>query len=259
MSEKKEVAIEIGSRINFKVIALIIALALAYHYYIYSVEEDPGVLEFSDLSYGLGALACGVISIIISRRYKGSAIFSKTYFVLGIGFLALFIGDQVFNYYEIVLDDYSYPSMADFLFLIFHPLAAYHLIVNIRYFMKKIDLSTIVGQITFPISIIFVYAFLSFDASEGFNLEYYVSLYYVISSSVILSLSMLGFSVFQKSVLGVAWLLLTIGIFGIMMADDWYYYIELNESYDGNHPVNTIWVLGFMTIFYALYKHKQII
>ena len=35
--------------------------------------------------------------------------------------------------------------------------------------------------------------------------------------------------------------------------------IELDESYDSNHPVNTIWVLGFMTVFYALYKHRQII
>lgn len=259
MSEEQQSKREIGSKINFKVIALIIALAIAYHFYIFVEEEDSEVLEFSDISYGIGALACGILSIIISRRYKGSAIFSKTYLALGIGFLFLFLGDVVFNYYELILHEYPYPSLADVFFLLFPPLVIYHLIVNIRYFMKEIDISTIVGQISFPISIVFVYAFLSFDEMEGFSLEFYISLFYVISSSVILSLSMLGLSIFRKSVLGVAWLLLAIGIFANMIADDWYYYLELYEIYDGNHPVNTVWVLGFMIIFYALYKHKQII
>lgn len=259
VSKKEQSKREIGSKINFKIIAIIIILAVGYHLYISIIPEDPLVLEFSDLSYGIGALACGVMSIIIAKRYKGSAIFSKTYLVLGVGFVFLFLGDLVFNYYELVLQEVTYPSLADVFFLAFHPLAAYHLIVNIKYFLKKIDLSTIMGQIMFPVSIVFVYAFLSFDEMDGFSLEYYVSTYYVISSSVILSLSLLGLSVFQKSVLGVMWLLLALGLFGTMIADDWYYYIELDESYDSNHPVNTIWILGFMTIFYALYKHRQIL
>ena len=259
MSGKEQSKHELGSKINFKIIAIIAVLAIGYHVYISQIPEDPLVLEFSDLSYGIGALACGIMSIIISRRYKGSAILSKTYLVLGIGFVFLFVGDQIFNYYEIVLQEDTYPSLGDVFFLMFHPLAAYHLVVNIKYFMKKFDPSTIMGQVLFPISIVFVYAFLSFDEMDGFSLEYSVSIYYVISSSVILSLSLLGLSVFRKSVLGVVWLLLALGLFGTMIADDWYYYIELDESYDSNHPVNTIWILGFMIVFYALYKHRQVI
>lgn len=135
------------------------------------------------------------------------------------------LGDAVYNYYEIVLQEYPYPSLADVFYLAFPPLVIFHLVFNIRYFMKEIDISTVVGQITFPISIVFVYAFLSFDETVGFNLEFYTSLFYVISSSAILSLSMLGLSVFRKSVLGVAWLVLAIGIFGNMIADDWYYHL----------------------------------
>jgi len=68
--------------------------------------------------------------------------------------------------------------------------------VNRRYFKKEIDMTTVVGQISFPVSIVFVYAFLSFDEMAGFDLEFYVSLFYVLSSSVILSLSMLALSIF---------------------------------------------------------------
>jgi hypothetical protein len=259
VSEKEQSAREIGSKINFKIIAVIIILAFGYHLYISMIEQDPEVLEFSDISYAIGALACGVMSIIISRRYKGSEIFSKTYLALGIGFMFLFLGDIVYNYYDLVLQEIPYPSLADVFYLAFPPLVTYHLVVNIRYFMKEMDVSTVVGQVTFPISIVFVYAFLSFDEMAGFNFEYYISLFYVLSSSVILSLSMLALSIFKKSVLGVAWLLLAMGIFANMIADDWYYYVELLDVFDTNHPVNTVWVLGFMIIFYALYKHRQII
>ena len=259
MSQKEQTKREIGSKINFKIILLIIGLAIAYHVYITMSSFDDSILEFADISYGIGAFACGIFSIIIAKRYKGSAIFFKTYLALGIGFLCLGVGDVVFNYYEIVLQEYPYPSIADVFYLAFPPLVMYHLVVNIKYFMKDIDITTVVGQISFPISIVFVYAFLSFDEMVGFNLEFYVSFFYVLSSSVILSLSMLGLSIFRKSVLGVAWLLLAIGIFGNMIADDWYYYVELLDVFDIAHPVNTIWALGFMIIFYALYKHKQII
>jgi len=259
MGEEFTTKQEIGSKINFRVIILIVLLAAAYHVYLFFEEDNPDVLQFSNISYGIGALACGIIAIIISRRYKGSAIFSKTYFALGIGFIFLFLGDVVYNYYEIVLQEYPYPSLADVFYLVFPFLVIYHLATNIKYFMKGLDIVTIVGQISFPVSIVFVYTFLSYEILDGFSLELYTSLFYVISSSVILSLSMLGLAIFKKSVLGIAWLLLAIGIFGNMIADDWYYYLELFELYDANHPVNTVWIFGFMIIFYALYKHKQII
>ena len=219
MSKKQQGKHEIGSKINFKVIALIIALAVSYHVYS-SFVEDTDALEFTDISYSIGAYACGILGIVISRRYKGSAIFSKTYLALGIGFLFLGFGDTTYNYYNIVLEETPYPSIADVFFFAFTPFVMYHLIVNIRYFMKEIDISTVVGQVSFPVSIAFVYGFLSFDEAVGFDLEFYTSLLYVITSSVILSLSMLGLSIFRKSVLGAAWLLLALGIFVNMIADD---------------------------------------
>lgn len=90
MSEKEQSNREIGSKINFKIIAIIIILTVGYHLYISMIVQDPEVLELSDISYAIGALSCGIMSIIISRRYKGSEIFSKTYFALGVGFFSFF-------------------------------------------------------------------------------------------------------------------------------------------------------------------------
>lgn len=258
MKEKQESKREIGSKINLKIVVIIIAIGISYHVYS-SMVEDTEALELTDISYSIGALACGILSIIISRKYKGSAIFLKAYLALGIGFLFLALGDITYNYFNIVLEEIPYPSLADVFFFLFTPFVIFHLVVNIKYFMKKVEISILIGQISFPVAITFVYAFLSFDETIGFDLEFYTSLLYVITSSVILSLSLLGLSIFRKSVLGVAWLLLTLGISINMIADDWYYYTELLDVFDSTHPTNSMWVLGFMIIFYALYKHKQII
>jgi len=65
--------------------------------------------------------------------------------------------------------------------------------------------------------------------------------------------------IFRDSILGKAWLLLAGGIFIFTVADVWYYYLELSDGYETTHFVNTLWVLSFAAITYALYKHKKTI
>ena len=59
------------------------------------------------------------MALFVAKRYKGSEIFGVTYAALGIGFLFLFVGDTIYNYYEYILDEDPYPSIADIFFLIY--------------------------------------------------------------------------------------------------------------------------------------------
>ena len=129
----------IKNSLNYKILLIIVSLALVNYYYGLNVEDQPNVLEFSDFSYGLGALACGIMGISVSRKYKGSEIFAKTYFALGLGFLFLFCGDLIYNYYEIILDEEPYPSIADVFFFMQYPLLLTHLILNIKFFSPKLN------------------------------------------------------------------------------------------------------------------------
>jgi hypothetical protein len=72
-----------------------------------------------------------------------------------------------------------------------------------------------------------------------FYFDFYFGLLYVMPSSVMLSLSILGALVFRSSILGIPWLLIATGITIFTIADVWYYYLELFELYDGTHPVNS--------------------
>lgn len=76
------------------------------------------------------------------------------------------------------------------------------------------------------------------------------------SELTILSLAILGSAFFRNSVLGVAWLVLTASIFIYTVADVWYYYLEVIDSYWGDDFVNTLWVIG---LAYGLHKDEKTI
>ncbi len=52
---------------------------------------------------------------------------------------------------------------------------------------------------------------------------------------MVLSYAILGASIFRKGVLGVAWLLLVVGILVSTVGDFWYYYLEVFEEYSDLH------------------------
>ncbi|MGC2561759.1 MAG: hypothetical protein WA326_01995, partial [Nitrososphaeraceae archaeon] len=69
----------------------------------------------------------------------------------------------------------------------------------------------------------------------------------------------LGALVFRKSILGTVWLLLVVGITITTVGDVWYYYLEIFGQYDETHVVNSMWIVGYMVVAYALYKHRKTI
>ena len=247
------------SPINFKILGIIAGLSIALHVYLAYYFEEGEELQFGDVTYGVSSLAAGIVALIVAKRYWGSEVFGRSYTALGIAFLVLFAGDTTYVYYQYVLDEDPYPSIADVFFLAFPVFALYHLITNIRYFKRNVGIPSkiLVGSITILITL--SYAYFSFEDLGEANFDFYFGTLFVATSSLILSHAVLGASVFRQSVLGTAWLLLAIGIFIFTVADVWYYYLELFGLFDISHPTNTLWVLSNMVIIYALYKHLKVI
>ena len=247
------------NKLNYKAIGIIIILTIAYQIYISEIMLDNGELQFGSLTYGLGTLISGIFALYVASRYRGSQVFGVTYASLGIGLLFLFAGDAIYLYYDHVLDEDPYPSIADVFFLLYYPFTAYHLIRNIGYFKKDFSLPSKLFVPGLTLAIVLTFAFISFDEIDGHSFDFYFGLIFVFGSSLILSLAILGVSVFRNSILGVAWLLLAVGLFLFTFADVWYYYLELVEEYSDGHFTNTLWITSNMIIVYALYKHKKTI
>ena len=248
----------VQTKVGLKALMIIAVLAIGYQIYI-SEFVDEEELSFADFSYGISALSVGITALFVYKRYRGSPVFGKTYLALAVGFLLLFAGDLIYNYYVIVLDEDPYPSAADVVWMGFYFFTGYHLVKNILYFKKDLGL---LSKLVVPImaaTLVIGFGFFTIETLEDDPIVWVTSEIYVVASAVLFSLAILGLTVFRHSVLGIAWFMLVVGIFLYSFADVWYYYLEEVEEYSIVHPVNTLWVLSNIFMVYALYKHKKTI
>ena len=255
---QNETIIGLKDSIGFKAIVIVVIVAIIHQFYIMEFPDDEE-MTFGTFTYGISGIIAGIAAFIIGKRYWGSQVFGKTYLALGIAFCFIFAGDLTYIYYDWFTDEAPYPSMADVFFLLFYPFAAYHLVKNIKYFKKNLSWAQKIGVPILAGIVVAIFAFMSIDLIEEEPFDFYFGLLFVLASSVILALAILGAAVFRDSILGKAWLLLAGGIFIFTVADVWYYYLEVIGEYNGEHWVNTLWVLGNSLIIFALIKHKKTI
>ena len=118
-----------GFKINCKIVGLILFFTVVLYVYTLNSVDNLETFEITDGLYVIDALICGICAITAALKYRGSKIFVKTYFALGLGFLMLSVGYVILNYYEIVLDIESCPSISDIFYLIYISLEIFYLVV----------------------------------------------------------------------------------------------------------------------------------
>jgi hypothetical protein len=252
------------SSIDLRVLGIIAALAIAYQFSTYQVQDE--VFSFADGLYLLGIAVCAVSSFFVARRYHSSIVFGRAYLFLGSAFVSWFIGEILYFYYRFVLEIDAWPSPSDVFFIGSYVFASAHLLINSRYFKRNWSALMKIWLVACPIAITVIYLLIAAETwgqYEELPFDLLYSSFFVVGVSVELALAVIGASVFRHSILGTVWLLLVIGIFMWAVADIWFVYTEIffeeDEQLPVSHPVNTLWMISFMVITYALIKHRKTI
>lgn len=256
--EPQKVPERLTTSINYKILLLILGFVVGIQIFILLATEENADLLTTIVSV-TNPLAASATGFYVAKKYLNSEVFGKSYFALAIGLLSMGLGELTYLYYDFVLHEDPYPSIADVFFFSFYPLAIYHITKNVRFFNAKIDIPTKILVVILPISIVGLYSFLSFQQIGEANFDYYYGLIFISASAILLSTGIIGVRVFRQGLLGIAWLVLVIGILLTTIGDVWYYYLETFDQYTVNHPVNLFWYASYMVIAYALYKHQNII
>lgn len=258
--EPRKVPEKLEDIINKKILVLIAGLAAIFQTFVVLTPETQET-EYVIASISIiNPLIASILAFHVSRLYGKSMVFGKSYFILAIALLMMFAGESTWYLYIFAFGvEDPYPSIADVFFFLFYPLAALHIIMNVEFFKTKISLRNKLWIVIMPLSIVTVFSFLSLQDVEEANFDYYYGLLFVSSSSILLSLGLVGTIIFRGGVLGTAWILLLVGILLTTTGDLWYYYLEIPGFYYGGHPVELLWYTSYWTITYALYKHKKII
>lgn len=253
------VADKLDSPINYKILILIVLSAIVFQLVLtFTFSSDDSDQIISIVSF-VNPLAVGIVGLFLTYRYRGSHVFGKSYLFLSLGFFSLFVAEVVYSVYDLILEIEPYPSIADIFFFAYIPLLIGHLLINIKFFQPNISSITKIWVLGIPIVITTAYSLLSLYSIGEANFDFYYGFIFVAATSVALSLTILGTRVFSGGAVGKSWMVLLLGILALTLADDWYYYLEISESYDLTHPVNILWYAGYWIIVYALLKHKKVI
>jgi len=214
-SEQKSPA----SVINYKILVVIVVGTIALQSFIIFLGESELTDNIAQAVSLVSTLGVAIASFVISKRYKDSKIFGKAYFFLGLGYFSLFLAEITYTIYEVFLGLDPYPSIADVFFFSFYPFALIHLILNIRFFNTKFSLSSKIWLILFPIVMIGIYTIFSLQIFEEPDFDFYYGIIFVSGSSVVMAFAVLGTKIFRKGLLGIAWLILVLGILSNTIGD----------------------------------------
>lgn len=250
---------KIKSSIDKRVLLLILVMAVSFQTFITIMPNSEELDIFVASISILNPLVASFMSFVVAQRYGGSQVFGKAYLALALGLFMMFLGESTWYYFLYFLEIEPFPSIADIFFFAFYPLSAIHIIVNLRFFQTKMNPKSKIMLIVLPLTIISTYSILSLQEIGEPNFEFYYGMVFVAASSVVLALALAGSLVFRGGVLGIAWVLMLLGLLLTNVGDTWYFYLETFGAYVDGHPVELLWYSGYWIITYGLYKHKKII
>ncbi len=241
---------------SYKIPLLIFVTVTAFHFTnVFSQSFDLSI--FTQIAIVFAPLAASVSCFFISNNYGNSKVFGKSYFLLGVGFFSTFVDEIIFFYYVDFLLYPEYSILGDIFIFAGYPFMMAHIVINVRYFVEKLENSQKSLLIGLPVAIILGYSLVVTNMSLEDPGEFYYYLSFVSVSSIVLGLATVAFTLFRQTALISAWFVLLIGLALGTIGDILYNYAATLGIYSVYDFSNVFWISSSSIIIYALYKHQK--
>ncbi len=103
--DKEEKSIQSSFGLNNKVLLLIVGLALAFEFYVLTIEFDTSIFNVADSFYFIGPIATMSVGFAIAFKHGKDSMYFKPFLALAVGVMFFMLGDAVYLYYDMVLDE----------------------------------------------------------------------------------------------------------------------------------------------------------
>src|SRR3989338_4211276 len=241
------------------VLFLIVSLiAITLVYQLRPFLDDSQFSWISFLAYVIVPGALIVFSIILtSKLYKQKHFQSKAFLLFTIGVSFWFIAEQIWAAYVYVYDADPFPSIADIFYMATYPFFIAFLLISLKptrkSITKKIWSFSLVLSFAFLIpSLLACYNALE-EAEGGLDvISKSIALSYPILSSFQLAPAIVGIMFMAKRGVSYSWMLLLFGFLIYSVSDTFYLFSELDGSYYDGHPVDLMYLYGFILLIFSL-------
>ena len=240
--------------IPYKIPLLIFGLVTVLHV-VFEFLEIGDFLP-TRIAIVVAPLVVSVSCFAISKMYGNSKVFGKSYLLLGVGFVSIFLGELVFFHYVDTLLNYEYEFLGEILIFFGYPLMMAHIVINIHYFVEKLKVFQKILLVMIPVVLILIYSIVVIESSQ-IDEDFFYYLSFVSASSIVLALTIVAFTLFRQTVLFSAWFVLLVGITMGTIGDILYNYAYTLGIYSFGDFSNVLWIASPLIMIYALYKHQK--
>src|SRR3989338_5066640 len=258
----KQNSIKKGQNSVLFLILILVAITLVYQ--LRPFLDDSQFLWISLLAYIIVPGTLIVFSITLTiKLYKQKHFQSKAFLFFTIGASFWFIAEQIWAAYVYVYDVDPFPSTADIFYMASYPFFVAFLLISIKpirkSITKKIWLFSFVLSFTFLIpSLLACYNSLE-EAEGGIDIvSKSIALAYPILSSFQLSPAIIGIMFLAKKGANYSWMLLLFGFLIFAVSDTFYLFSELDGSYYDGHPVDLMYLYGFILLIFSLHNRLKL-
>ena len=134
---KKENDIRVGSerienKINYKIILLLICGNIGLYLIINSLNENLANGIVSEVSIFFPLITC-TSAFVVAGVNKMSKTFGRSFFILGMGYFLIFVGETIYTIEDLALNISPYPSIADIFFIAAYPCQITYAVIHIKF------------------------------------------------------------------------------------------------------------------------------
>lgn len=257
----KQNQIKKGNRPILFLILSLLVITLVYQLRPFLDDSQFVWISASANSILLGILV--VLSFILTiKLYKKKHFQSKAFLLFTVGASCWFIAEQIWDINVIVFNVEPFPSEADIFYLSAYPFFVVFLLISLkpirRLITKKIWLFSI--ALSFSLLIPSIIAYL--NSPESTELDFFaksLALAYPILSSFQLVPAIIGLLFLIKKEVSYSWMLLLFGFLIYSVADSFFLFSNLDNSYYDGHPADLMFLYGFLLLIFSLQNRLKLV
>jgi len=245
---------------SFIAISLVVIL---FYFINFFYTEDFAVFDNISLMFYIAIPGSLVIISIWTIRFKQiQGIPIKSRIFLSASFVSWFLAEQIWMLYQYVFDVYPFPSIADIFYLSAPILMLTSFMIFLKPLKKEITKKNIIIATCCSLLLLIPTVIITYSENSDLELlESFIVLMHPISDALLI-IPIIIISLFLvQTKKNPFWKMILLGAIIFISADTWYLFLEINEEYVHNHPVDMLWLLSYLfwsfSLIQVIYKSKK--
>ena len=246
-----------NNKILITLVSVLIVIAVLYQLKPVLDDNQWFFTSFSAFTI-IPAVLVGYASYLTIKLFRKKHSQAKAFLLFTIGASFLFVAEQIWQAYDYFWEGSPFPSEADIFYLASYPIMVAFLFYSLKPILKLVRKNVWL----FAIGLSFSFLIPSFSAAYGDLSEEVLSdliaLAYPILSSFQLVPAIVGIMYLSKKSANLVWMFFLFGFIIYSIADTFYLFAELDESYFDGHPSDVMFIYSYVLFLFAIHVRSKI-